>query len=77
MTPFDLTLLLLLSSALQNARGSGNVSPSALQVLNYWLRRSPAGIVGSVDWSKASRVLLVRDDKIITAHMAREHVTHG
>ena len=82
MTPFDLTLLLLLSNSVQNAMtgpdtslAGGAVAASTLLVLNYLV----AGLSGS---SRRLRrliegqpTLLVHDGKIIEAHMARERVS--
>lgn len=82
MTPFDLTLLLLLSNSVQNAMTGpdtsligGVVAASTLLVLNY--------LVGSL--SGRNRVfrrvvqgepsLLIHDGKAIESHMAREHVS--
>ena len=68
MTPFDLTLLLLLSNAVQNAMTGpdtsvlgGVIAASTLLVLNYLIAGQPS--------------LLVHDGQVIAAHMAREHVT--
>ena len=82
MTPFDLTLLLLLSNSVQNAMTGpdtsligGVVAASTLLVLNY--------VIGTL--SGTSRVfrrvvqgepsLLVHDGQAIESHMAREHVS--
>jgi uncharacterized membrane protein YcaP (DUF421 family) len=82
MTPFDLTLLLLLSNSVQNAMTGpdtsllgGAVAAGTLLILNYFV----------ADVSGASRrfrrliqgepSLLVHDGKIIETHMAREHVS--
>src|SRR5436305_14910380 len=81
MTPFDLTLLLLLSNAVQNAMTGpdtsvlgGIVAASTLLVLNYliadlsgWNRRFRKFVHGQPS-------LLVHDGKVITSHMAREHL---
>jgi uncharacterized membrane protein YcaP (DUF421 family) len=82
MTPFDLTLLLLLSNAVQNAMTGpdtsvlgGIVAAATLLVMNYLV----AEVSG---WNRNFRKLvqgqpslLVHDGKIIALHMAREHVT--
>jgi uncharacterized membrane protein YcaP (DUF421 family) len=82
MTPFDLTLLLLLSNSVQNAMTGpdtsligGVVAASTLLLLNY--------VVGS--FSGRNRVfrhvvqgepsLLIHDGKAIESHMEREHVS--
>jgi len=82
MTPFDLTLLLLLSNSVQNAMTGpdtsvigGVAAASTLLILNY--------LVGILSGSsrKFRRVvegepsLLIHDGKIIASHMAREHVS--
>lgn len=82
MTPFDLTLLLLLSNSVQNAMtgpdtslAGGAVAASTLLVLNYLI----AGLSGSN--RKVRRLiegepsLLVHDGKVIESHMARERVS--
>ena len=82
MTPFDLTLLLLLSNSVQNAMtgpdtslAGGAVAASTLLIMNY--------AVGTLSGSsrRFRRViegqpsLLVHDGKVIEPHMAREHVS--
>lgn len=82
MTPFDLTLLLLLSNSVQNAMTGpdtsligGIVAACTLLLLNY--------LVGTVSGSsrRFRRVvegepsLLIHDGKIIESHMASEHVS--
>jgi uncharacterized membrane protein YcaP (DUF421 family) len=82
MTPFDLTLLLLLSNAVQNAMTGpdtsvvgGVVAASTLLLMNYlvaelsgWNRKFRKLVQGQPS-------LLVHDGKVIAIHMAREHVT--
>jgi uncharacterized membrane protein YcaP (DUF421 family) len=82
MTPFDLTLLLLLSNSVQNAMTGpdtslvgGMVAACTLLVLNYVVadvsgvnRRFRKLIQGQPS-------LLVHDGKIIETHMAKEHVS--
>src|SRR5436853_3956291 len=82
MTPFDLTLLLLLSNSVQNAMTGpdtslvgGVVAASTLLLLNYFVadlsginRRFRKFIQGEPS-------LLIHDGKIIEAHMAKEHVS--
>jgi uncharacterized membrane protein YcaP (DUF421 family) len=82
MTPFDLTLLLLLSNSVQNAMTGpdtsltgGAVAAFTLLVLNY--------VVAAVSGSnrrlrrliEGEPSLLVHDGKIIESHMARERVS--
>ncbi|HKH99726.1 MAG TPA: YetF domain-containing protein [Candidatus Sulfotelmatobacter sp.] len=82
MTPFDLTLLLLLSNSVQNAMTGpdtsllgGAVAASTLLVLNYLV----AGVSGSNRHLRrlieGEPTLLVHDGKIVEAHMARERVS--
>ena len=82
MTPFDLTLLLLLSNSVQNAMTGpdtsllgGAVAAGTLLVLNYGV----AGVSGTNRHLRrlieGQPTLLVHDGKIIDAHMAREHVS--
>jgi uncharacterized membrane protein YcaP (DUF421 family) len=82
MTPFDLTLLLLLSNSVQNAMtgpdtslAGGAVAAATLLVLNYLVaelagtnRRFRKVIQGQPS-------LLIHDGEVIAAHMAREHVS--
>lgn len=82
MTPFDLTLLLLLSNSVQNAMTGpdtsligGAVAACTLLILNYLV----------ADLSGANRrfrrliqgepSLLIHDGKTIESHMVREHVS--
>ena len=82
MTPFDLTLLLLLSNSVQNAMTGpdtslmgGAIAACTLLLLNYLV----------ADLSGANRrfrrliqgqpTLLIHDGKTIESHMAREHVS--
>ena len=82
MTPFDLTLLLLLSNSVQNAMtgpdtslAGGAVAAGTLLVLNYGV----AGLSGSNRRLRrlieGEPSLLVHDGKIIQSHMARERVS--
>ena len=82
MTPFDLTLLLLLSNSVQNAMtgpdtslAGGAVAAATLLILNYLVaelagtnRRFRKVIEGQPS-------LLIHDGEVIAAHMAREHVS--
>jgi uncharacterized membrane protein YcaP (DUF421 family) len=82
MTPFDLTLLLLISNAVQNAMTGpdtsligGVVAASTLLILNYFVadlsginRRFRKFIQGQPS-------LLVHDGQLIASHMAKEHVS--
>jgi uncharacterized membrane protein YcaP (DUF421 family) len=82
MTPFDLTLLLLLSNSVQNAMtgpdtslAGGAVAASTLLLLNYTI----AGLSGRNRRLRrlieGQPSLLVHDGKVIEPHMAREHVS--
>jgi uncharacterized membrane protein YcaP (DUF421 family) len=81
MTPFDLTLLLLLSNAVQNAMTGpdtsvlgGIVAASTLLVMNYVVAEVAGGNRRFRTLVQGQPTLLVHDGKVITAHMAREHV---
>jgi uncharacterized membrane protein YcaP (DUF421 family) len=82
MTPFDLTLLLLLSNSVQNAMTGpdtsllgGAVAATTLLVLNYLI----AGLSGSNRQVRrlieGEPSLLVHDGMVIEAHMVRERVS--
>ena len=82
MTPFDLTLLLLLSNSVQNAMTGpdtsligGVIAASTLLVLNYLI-----GTLSGVNRKFRRLVegepsLLIHDGKPIETHMARERVS--
>jgi uncharacterized membrane protein YcaP (DUF421 family) len=82
MTPFDLTLLLLLSNSVQNAMtgpdtslAGGAVAACTLLLMNYTV----AGLSGSNRRMRrlieGQPSLLVHDGKVIESHMARERVS--
>jgi uncharacterized membrane protein YcaP (DUF421 family) len=82
MTPFDLTLLLLLSNSVQNAMTGpdtsllgGAVAAATLLVMNYGV----ASVSGSNRrvrrMIEGEPSLLIHDGKPIESHMAREHVS--
>jgi uncharacterized membrane protein YcaP (DUF421 family) len=82
MTPFDLTLLLLLSNSVQNAMtgpdtslAGGAVAACTLLILNYGV----AAVSGSNRRLRrliqGEPSLLVHDGKVIESHMARERVS--
>ena len=82
MTPFDLTLLLLLSNSVQNAMTGpdtsvvgGIVAASTLLLLNYLVAEVSGGNRRFRKLIQGSPSLLVHDGKIIASHMAPEHVT--
>jgi uncharacterized membrane protein YcaP (DUF421 family) len=82
MTPFDLTLLLLLSNSVQNAMTGpdtsllgGVVAACVLLVLNYLLAEASGinrrfrGVI------QGSPTLLIHNGQLITGHCAKEHVS--
>lgn len=82
MTPFDLTLLLLLSNAVQNAMtgpdtslAGGAVAAGTLLFLNYSLAEVSGMNRRFRKLVQGSPTLLVHDGKVVAAHMAREHVS--
>ena len=82
MTPFDLTLLLLLSNSVQNAMTGPDTSllggagaASTLLVLNYFVANVSGGSRRFRRFVEGEPTLLIHDAKIIEAHMAREHVS--
>src|SRR5881628_3526687 len=79
MTPFDLTLLLLISNAVQNAMTGpdnsllgGVIAASTLLILNYVVAELSGGSRRFRRLIEGEPSLLVHDGKIIEAHMARE-----
>src|SRR5512135_760239 len=82
MTPFDLTLLLLLSNSVQNAMTGpdtsligGTAAACVLLLLNY-LMADLSGINRRFRrFIQGSPTLLVYHGKPIMSHMAREHVS--
>lgn len=82
MTPFDLTLLLLLANAVQNAMTGpdtsltgGVVAAGTLLVMNYFVA-DLAGVNRRFrKFVQGSPSLLIHDGQIVAANMAREHVT--
>jgi len=82
MTPFDLTLLLLLSNSVQNAMtgpdtslAGGVVAASTLLILNYLIAEVSGTNRRFRRFVQGQPSLLVHDGKIIESHMAREHVS--
>ncbi len=82
MTPFDLTLLLLLSNAVQNAMTGpdttligGGAAAATLLVLNYLVAELSGANRRFRRFVQGQPSLLVHDGKVIEAHMAREHVS--
>jgi uncharacterized membrane protein YcaP (DUF421 family) len=82
MTPFDLTLLLLLSNAVQNAMTGpdtsvwgGVVAAGTLLILNYLIAEVAGANRRFRKFVEGQPSLLIHDGKIISAHMAKEHVS--
>ena len=82
MTPFDLTLLLLLSNSVQNAMtgpdttlAGGAIAAIVLLVLNYFI----ADLAGTNrrfrKFIQGQPSMLIHDGQVIASHMAREHVS--
>jgi len=82
MTPFDLTLLLLISNAVQNAMTGpdtsllgGVVAASTLLVMNYFVAEVSGGNRRFRKFVQGQPSLMVHDGEAITSHMAKEHVS--
>jgi len=82
MTPFDLTLLLLLSNSVQNAMTGpdtslmgGAVAAGTLLVLNYVIATASGSNRHLRRLIEGEPSLLVHDGKIIESHLARERVS--
>ncbi len=82
MTPFDLTLLLLLSNSVQNAMtgpdtslAGGAVAAATLLILNYLIAELSGTNRRFRRLIQGQPSLLIHDGKIIEAHLAREHVS--
>jgi len=82
MTPFDLTLLLLLSNSVQNAMTGpdtsvvgGVAAAFTLLVLNYFVASVSARNRKLRRMIEGEPSLLIHDGKINQEHMAREHVS--
>ena len=82
MTPFDLTLLLLLSNAVQNAMTGpdtsllgGVIAATTLLVMNYGFAEVSGLNRRFRKFIQGQPTLLVYHGNVISAHLAREHVT--
>lgn len=82
MTPFDLTLLLLLSNSVQNAMTGpdttlvgGVVAAGTLLVLNYLVAEVAGGNRRFRKLIQGQPTLLIHDGQVLTAHMSKEHVS--
>ncbi len=82
MTPFDLTLLLLLSNSVQNAMVGpdnsllgGIAAAATLLILNYLIAEVAGANRRFRKFVQGQPSLLVHDGQVIASHMAKEHVT--
>ena len=82
MTPFDLTLLLLLSNSVQNAMTGpdtsllgGAVAALVLLTLNFLLAEFSGLNRRFRKLLQGSPTLLVHNGECITAHLAKEHIS--
>jgi uncharacterized membrane protein YcaP (DUF421 family) len=82
MTPFDLTLLLLLSNAVQNAMtgpdtslAGGVVAAATLLILNYFIADVSGANRRFRKFIQGEPSLIVHEGEVIEAHMAKEHVS--
>ncbi len=82
MTPFDLTLLLLLSNSVQNAMtgpdtslAGGAAAAATLLVLNYLVAELAGTNRRLRKIIQGQPSLLIHDGEVIAAHMAREHIS--
>jgi uncharacterized membrane protein YcaP (DUF421 family) len=82
MTPFDLTLLLLLSNSVQNAMTGpdtsllgGVIAASTLLLMNYAVGNLSGKSRRFRRVVEGEPCLLVHDGKAIDSHLAREHVS--
>src|SRR5437763_3020249 len=82
MTPFDLTLLLLLSNSVQNAMTGpdtsllgGVIAASTLLLLNYLIADVSGANRRFRRFIQGQPSLLIHDGQVIESHMAKEHVS--
>ena len=82
MTPFDLTLLLLLSNSVQNAMTGpdtslmgGAAAAVTMLVLNYLIAEVSGTNRRFRRLIQGQPTLLIHDGKTIESHMAKEHVS--
>jgi uncharacterized membrane protein YcaP (DUF421 family) len=83
MTPFDLTLLLLLSNAVQNAMTGpdtslwgGVVAACTLLLMNYLVAELSGENRRFRKFVEGQPTLLIHDGQVISSHMAKEHVSN-
>ncbi len=82
MTPFDLTLLLLISNSVQNAMTGSDTSlvggvaaAITLLLLNYLIAELSGTNRRFRKVIEGQPTLLVHDGQLLTAHLAKEHVS--
>jgi uncharacterized membrane protein YcaP (DUF421 family) len=82
MTPFDLTLLLLLSNSVQNAITGpdtslvgGMVAATLLLVTNYLVPDLSGANRRFREFIQGQPSMLMHDGQVIESHMAREHIS--
>src|SRR5208282_922861 len=82
MTPFDLTLLLLLSNSVQNAMtgpdtslAGGAIAATTLLIMNYLMADVSGANRRFRKYIQGQPSLLVHDGEVIESHMAKEHVS--
>ena len=82
MTPFDLTLLLLLSNSVQNAMTGpdnslmgGVVAAVTLLVVNFVIAEYSGVNRRFRKWVQGSPTMLIHNGDILMDHMTKEHVT--
>jgi len=82
MTPFDLTLLLLISNSVQNAMTGpdtsvfgGIAAAVTLLLLNYFVAELSGTNRRFRKFVQGQPSLLIHDGQVIGAHMAKEHVS--
>ena len=82
MTPFDLTLLLLLSNSVQNAMtgpdtslAGGAVAATVLLTLNYLVAEVSGVNRRFRRMVQGSPTLLIHDGQLLLDHLRREHLT--
>jgi uncharacterized membrane protein YcaP (DUF421 family) len=82
MTPFDLTLLLLISNSVQNAMtgpdtslAGGVVAAVTLLAMNYLIAEFAGANRRFRKFVEGQPSLLVHDGQVIVPHMAKEHVS--
>src|SRR5947207_15893812 len=82
MTPFDLTLLLLISNSVQNAMTGpdnslfgGIAAAVTLLLMNYLVAELSGTNRRFRKLVQGQPSLLIHDGQVITAHMAKEHIS--